>query len=65
MGKISDEELLFLSNLLHVKKEDGKGEIFGNIWTEENINKEATIGKIVAGMNQKLSALTEADYQIT
>lgn len=65
MGKISDEELLFLSNLMHVKKEESKSKIFGDIWTQKNEDHQVSIGKIVAGMNQKLSALTEADYQIT
>ena len=38
-NSLSDEELLFLSNLMHIKKE---GE-FVNIWTEDNKKNKRTI----------------------
>ena len=43
MAELTDEELLFLSNLMHIKKE---GE-FSNIWTNKNCEKKVTIGKML------------------
>ena len=43
MADLSDEELLFLSNLMHMK-EEGK---FEEIWTQKNKEDEVTIGKML------------------
>lgn len=54
MAEYTDEELLFLSNLMHMKKEniyDKNHNIisspFNNIWTKDNIGKEVTIKSII------------------
>ena len=44
MEKFSDEELLFLSNLMHVRKENDFRE---DIWTEKNMDQKLTVGEIL------------------
>jgi len=57
MANLSDEELLFLSNLMHMKKE---GE-FEAIWTEDNLNKK-TIGEMLEYIDEDtLEALRNSD----
>ena len=46
-NSLSDEELLFLSNLMHIKKE---GE-FVNIWTEDNKKNKRTIGDMLESID--------------
>ena len=58
MANLSDEELLFLSNLMHMKKE---GE-FEEIWTADNLKAEATIGKMLKDIDEDtLENLKESD----
>lgn len=52
MSQLSDEELLFLSNLMHMKKEniDGKSP-FSNIWTDTSEGK--TLGTLINSIDTK------------
>ena len=38
-NSLSDEELLFLSNLMHIKKEGQ----FKNIWNKKNVDNKSSI----------------------
>ena len=57
MTQLSKEELLFLSNLMHIREEGefAEGEfVFNNIW--EDKNKGLTIGDLIGGIDtEKLS----------
>lgn len=57
MTKLSDEDLLFLCNLTHIREEcvlSKKGVLykpFYEIWTEENARKKKNIGELIANIN--------------
>lgn len=61
MSELSDEELLLLSNLMHVKEESEKSDVLQNIWNDDNVNK--SIGRILRDINGKLAILTETERQ--
>lgn len=47
MAQLSDEELLFLSNLMHIKSEKE----FQNIWTKKNLENKTSIGELIADID--------------
>ncbi len=52
MAVYSDEELLFLSNLMHMKQETKLIKSpFENVWIEENTKKGVTVGAIISKIN--------------
>lgn len=52
MAVYSDEELLFLSNLMHMKQETKLIKSpFENVWIEENTKKGVTVGAIISKVN--------------
>lgn len=58
MEQLSPEELLLLSNLMHMKKE---GE-FSDIWTEDNLEGGKTIGDMLKNIDEDtLEALRNSD----
>lgn len=58
MENLSDEELLFLSNLMHMKEE---GE-FEEIWTMDKLEDEVTIGRMLEYIDEDtLEKLRESD----
>lgn len=61
MYELSDEELLLLSNLMHVKEEEQKSDVLQDIWTDDNVEK--SIGTILGDINKKLATLTETEKQ--
>lgn len=52
MAVYSDEELLFLSNLMHMKQETKLIKSpFENVWIEENTKKGVTVGAVISKIN--------------
>lgn len=56
---LSKEELLLLSNLLHIKKESEKSTVFEDIWNGDNVEK--SLKEILEDINKKLATLSEAE----
>ena len=46
-NSLSDEELLFLSNLMHIKKEGQ----FKNIWNKKNVDNKSSIGEMLENID--------------
>ena len=47
MANLSDEDLLFLSNLMHIK-EEGQ---FKNIWNKKNVDNKSSIGEMLENID--------------
>lgn len=47
MEQLRDEELLFLSNLMHIRNEKE----FQDIWTKENLKNKSSIGEMLADID--------------
>lgn len=72
MEQLSDEELLFLSNLMHMKKEEVKDKegqktsedieyALKNIWTQDNVDDKYTIGDMINDIDTNKLATEYAD----
>ena len=62
MAEFTDEELLFLSNLMHIKKEEDSKGVFQDIWTQKS-NGEV-LGVLLQDYltDENIEAMRQSDY---